>query len=43
MTLVSALSGLMIARDAARPAACASKTTMIIMTPTSIAGRTRAT
>jgi len=43
MTLAFALSGPMTARAAARPAACASKTTMMIITPTIETGRTRAT
>lgn len=44
MTLAFDLVGLLNARTAARAAACVSKTTMmIITTPTSGAGRTRAT
>lgn len=44
MTLAFDPAGLKNARVAARPAACASKTTMmIIITPTSGTGRTRAT
>ena len=43
MTLALDLAGLTSARTAARPAACASKTTMmIIITPTIGTGRTRA-
>ena len=43
MTLAFALSGPMIARAAARPAACASKTTMMIITAIIGTGRPRAT
>lgn len=43
MTLAFALSGPMTARRAARQAACASKTTMMTITPTIGTGRTRAT
>ena len=43
MTLAFDLAGLTNAPLAARAAACVSKTMMIITTPTSVAGRTRAT
>jgi hypothetical protein len=43
MTLAFALTGPMIAREAARPAACASKTTMMIITAIIGTGLTRAT